>query len=306
MGLKESDLKLVLELQKDGRASYIELASKLGISPSTVTKRIRNLLDSETIQIRALPNPAKLGMIANALIAVKAERSKIKNICNQLYDNFNVNLILTVFGPYDMLINVFFQTWERLHLFTYNELSLIDGVLQIEIHYIREMIKRYELIFGPALNSQSRQEINEDDLKLIKELVKDGRTSVKELSETLDMTASMVYRKISTLVGTDMIKISAIPNNDKFGYNGNALAIMNVRASEREKICEALQNLPEIHLIMTMTSGSEIIIGIQTPDTIGLYDSIKKYYVRFPGILNIETLIRSKVIKRYYGWFLEG
>ena len=305
MILKKTDLQLVLELQKDGRSNSVDLAAKIGISPTTVTKRIRLLLDSETIQIRALPNPAKLGMVANAVITIKAERSQINKICNQLYDNFNVNLILTVFGRFDIVINIFYQSWEALHSFIYNDLSQIDGILHIDINYIREIKKRYELIFSSTFNNQPHLQINEDDWKLIKELVKDGRASIKELSEKLGMTSSMIYRKISNMVAADIIKIAAIPNGDKFGFLGNAFVNMNIRAIEREAICDKLRCFPEIHMIMTMISGSEICIGIQTPDTISLYNSIEKYYSSIPGILNMEILIRSEVRKRYYGWYLQ-
>jgi Lrp/AsnC family transcriptional regulator for asnA, asnC and gidA len=88
--ISKTDQRLIIELQKDGRASYAELAAKLGITASTVAKRVETLVKSKTIDIRALQNPFKLGLMANALIAIKTDPTKIDDICNQLVDNFNV------------------------------------------------------------------------------------------------------------------------------------------------------------------------------------------------------------------------
>ena len=55
--ITKTDKKIILELQKNGRASYAQLASKLGISVSTVASRIERLIRSRVIEIRAIPNP---------------------------------------------------------------------------------------------------------------------------------------------------------------------------------------------------------------------------------------------------------
>ena len=89
--ITKTDKNIILELQKKGRASYAELASKLGISVSTVASRTERLIHSRAIEIRAIPNPYKMGLIANALIAVKAEPSKVDRICDQLVDNFFIS-----------------------------------------------------------------------------------------------------------------------------------------------------------------------------------------------------------------------
>ena len=81
----------ILELQKDGRASYSDLAGRLGINPKTVPRRIEALIESETIAVRAVPNPFKLGFAANALIAIRVHPSKIHHVCDQLTDNFLTN-----------------------------------------------------------------------------------------------------------------------------------------------------------------------------------------------------------------------
>ena len=302
---KDTDKALILELQKDGRASFAELADRLGLTSLTVAKRVRYLLESGTITIRAVPNPIRFGMRANALITIRADRTKIDAICDSLIDNFYVNLVQTVFGRSDILIIVYFPTWEMMHGFINEELSLMDGVQQIKTHYIKDIKKRYERLFQLSGKDQKDLPLKDNDWKIIKELAKDGRINAKDLAEKLEMHISTVSKKVSSLVNADYIKISAIPNPGKFGFTGNAFIVMTITAAKIDQVCAELYACPEVHLILTMIDGSEIIVGVQTATNVLLYDFIKKKLSRIGDIHNTETLIWAEVKKRYYGWFLE-
>ena len=302
---KNTDKALILKLQEDGRASYNELADRLGLTSLTVAKRVRHLLESGTITIRAVPNPERFGMKANALITIKADRTKIDDICELLIDNFYVNLVQTVFGRSDILIIVYFPTWEMMHSFINEELSLMDGVQQIETHYIKDIKKRYERLFHLGNEGRKDLPLKDNDWKIIKELAKDGRINAKDLAEKLEMHISTVSKKVSSLINADYIKISAIPNPGKFGFTGNAFIVMTITATKIDQVCAELYDCPEVHLILTMIEGSEIIVGVQTAINVLLYDFIKKKISRIGDIHNTDTLISAEVKKRYYGWFLE-
>jgi DNA-binding Lrp family transcriptional regulator len=88
--MNKTDKKIILELQKNGRVSYSELAIKLRLNKLTVARRINYLLKSNIISIRALPNPYALDLVAHALIAIKADPLKIDKIYEKLSDNFNI------------------------------------------------------------------------------------------------------------------------------------------------------------------------------------------------------------------------
>jgi Lrp/AsnC family leucine-responsive transcriptional regulator len=104
--MRDIDIKLIEELQEDGRASNKALARRLGMHPSTVSKKIKQLLDSGTIKIRALPNLNKLGYRAQALLILDVDLSKIEEVIEALYEKFHVNMIITVFGRSNLLITV--------------------------------------------------------------------------------------------------------------------------------------------------------------------------------------------------------
>src|SRR3546814_16754864 len=57
------DRKILRELTRDGRISNIELADRVGLSPSACLRRVQELERCGAINgYRAVPDPAKLGL----------------------------------------------------------------------------------------------------------------------------------------------------------------------------------------------------------------------------------------------------
>ena len=303
--ITKTDKKIILELQKKGRASYAELSSKLGISVSTVASRTERLIHSRVIEIRAIPNPYKMGLTANALIAVKAEPSKVDEICDRLVDNFYISTVTTVFGRYDILIIVHFPTWEMMHDFINKELSRIDGILRVESYYLNEFKKRYQSLFGKDTSVRRAIRLKDSEKKLIEELTKNGRKNIREIAEKIGTHVSTVSRRIHALVNEDVFKIVAVPNPQSFGYGSNAFISLDVEAIKVDQICADLFSYPEIVVITTLVNGSGVMIGIQTTNNEMLYKFIKEKIARIQGVQETETFITAELKKRYYGWFLE-
>ena len=59
--LLKSELRLILELQRNGRLSYEQLAKRLGISVPTVHRVFKKLIEQDKLRIQAIPNPFKFG-----------------------------------------------------------------------------------------------------------------------------------------------------------------------------------------------------------------------------------------------------
>jgi len=306
MKINKTDYKLIRELHKNGSSSYSALADKLGITAKTVAKRVERLLAEQVISIRAQPNPYKLELSACAFIAIKTDLSKNGQICRHLAENFHVNLVQTVFGRFDILAIVYFPDLEKLHKFIDDELYALDGVLQIEIFFIKEVFKRYERFFEKELYTKGRLRIKETDWNLIKALARDGRANPAVLAKDAGIHVSTVYRRIEALLEDGAIKISAIPNPSRLTpYSANAYVILEAAPVEVKKICTNLHQYPEVHFFMTLSNRSGIIICIHSKDNETLFRFIQKKISYPNGFVHTETFIRAMVHKTYYGWFID-
>jgi len=85
------DVLILRELQADGRLSVVELAERVGLSPSPCLRRVRSLEERGVIVgYRAVVDPAKIGLdlqfIVSCRTAVKttAERGRMRQALQQM------------------------------------------------------------------------------------------------------------------------------------------------------------------------------------------------------------------------------
>ena len=69
--LDERDLEIVTALREDARATYADIAARVGLSASSVHERVRKLEANGVITAyRAVVDPEAMGLFVTALIAV--------------------------------------------------------------------------------------------------------------------------------------------------------------------------------------------------------------------------------------------
>jgi Lrp/AsnC family transcriptional regulator for asnA, asnC and gidA len=298
------DYRIILELQEDGCIGNAELARRLGISVPSVAKRVDHLLKTDVIAIRAVPNPFKMGHKAKALIALDVNLEKMDDICAKLAEIVYVDLIHTAFGRFDVLMMVNYPTWELLFKFIGEELSRMEGILEVETFFIAEVKKRYEMSFLNDSNNQTPEWIDATDQRLIEELVKNGRADYRYLAEKVQKSISTVSRRISILLEKNIIRIRAIPNPPKLGYEAGAFSALKVDPAKVQEACSELAGYSEIFLIMAMTNGFDILIGAHLPNPQMLHEFIVSKVFHTTGVRNIETFFLGELKKRIYGWYL--
>jgi Lrp/AsnC family leucine-responsive transcriptional regulator len=72
MNIDRYDVRILAELQRDGRLAVVELAEAIGLSPTPCARRIRALEASGAIEsYAAVLNPRRIGLEIMAMVQVK-------------------------------------------------------------------------------------------------------------------------------------------------------------------------------------------------------------------------------------------
>ncbi len=125
------DGKLIRLLQQDARRSSEVMAKKLGVSPATVRRRVRNLIRKGVVRIAAIPDPEKVGLHLAAIIALKVDHDRLE-VMSTLTARGEVSWACTTTGRFDILAMARFHSTEELTRFLQNELTKIDGIRDSE------------------------------------------------------------------------------------------------------------------------------------------------------------------------------
>jgi Lrp/AsnC family leucine-responsive transcriptional regulator len=106
--LDERDLEIVSALREDARATYADVAARVGLSASSVHERVRKLEAAGVITAyRAVVDPEALGLYVTALIAVTPlDPQQPDDLPERLADLPEVEDCLSVAGEANYILKV--------------------------------------------------------------------------------------------------------------------------------------------------------------------------------------------------------
>ncbi len=130
--LDKLDQKLVTQLQKTGRLSYVALAALLGVNERTVRNRVNDLLKNGFIKISAVPDLAALGYNFTGIVALEVRLADLRSIAETLAKHPNVCYIFNVTGRFDFIVIVVARSSKEFANLMESFISPIPGILRTE------------------------------------------------------------------------------------------------------------------------------------------------------------------------------
>lgn len=143
--LDRIDLRILKELQANGKLTNVELAARIGLSPSPCLTRVRQLERDGVLRgYVALADPEALGLAMMVFVQVTLERQ-----VEEALRNFEVkmNAIPEVMecylmtGDSDYLVRLVVPDLAGLERFILRELTTIPGVANIKSSFALKQVK---------------------------------------------------------------------------------------------------------------------------------------------------------------------
>ena len=152
--LDRTDLRLLAELQKDASLSNLELADKVGLSPTPCARRVKRLVTEGFIERQvAILNPEKLGYDLTAHVSISMDRHTPDR-----FDNFETEIATyaevidcsVVTGQSaDYLLRVVVKDMKHFEAVLLGKLTRIPGVTGVHSSFVlRKVINRTEIPLG--------------------------------------------------------------------------------------------------------------------------------------------------------------
>ena len=135
------DRQLILLLQEDGRASYVELAQRLGVGESTVRRRLERLLAEGIIQIVACVDPRRVGLTFEAFVYIHADLDKLTQIARQLAAMPEVREVIYTSGNFELIVRLVLPSSEDLLPFLTRQIASLPGIQSTQTSYVLHVEK---------------------------------------------------------------------------------------------------------------------------------------------------------------------
>ncbi|MCP8307987.1 MAG: Lrp/AsnC family transcriptional regulator [archaeon] len=137
--------------------------------------------------------------------------------------------------------------------------------------------------------------IDEMDMKILAELVKNANLSVPKLSKKINVNPSVVYSRIKRLVKRNIIKnFTIIVNEELLGYVVTAVIGMDIDAKLRDSVLNELLTLREVKDVSEVTGRFDLIVSIRARSLDELHNLVSDKIGKINGILHTETFVEMK------------
>ncbi|MEA3053976.1 MAG: Lrp/AsnC family transcriptional regulator, leucine-responsive regulatory protein [Sphingomonadales bacterium] len=143
--LDQIDLRLLACLQADNQLTAELLAERVGLSPSAVARRLRQLRSARAIAADvAIVAEQALGHPLSAIIHIQLERHALTEVASfkrQLAACDNVQFCLEISGAFDILLLVVVAGMDSFNLFADDMLAGQRAVRRYETSFVKRRLK---------------------------------------------------------------------------------------------------------------------------------------------------------------------
>jgi Lrp/AsnC family leucine-responsive transcriptional regulator len=148
--IDEFGLRILRELQADGRISVLDLAKRVSLSPTPCARRLAQLVDSGVIAgFGARVDPKAVGLSVEVMVEVKLERHANaipEDFRNRILEREEVVACFAMTGDTDYLLHVMVPDIDSLNAFLMQEVLNIEGVRDVRTSLVLEAVKRQQTV----------------------------------------------------------------------------------------------------------------------------------------------------------------
>lgn len=139
--LDDIDRQIITALKKDGRTPFAQIAEQMDVSPGTVRQRYYQLVEDGVLQVVPVTNPTLLGYSVMALIGVRVDGSRLREIGQRIAAFEEVIYLVLTTGTYDILAEIICRDNAHFLEFLTQRLRAVEGVRNTETFTYLEIIK---------------------------------------------------------------------------------------------------------------------------------------------------------------------
>ncbi|MFC2067380.1 Lrp/AsnC family transcriptional regulator [Chloroflexota bacterium] len=151
------DEDLIQILGSDAQRTSMELSKQLGVSGTTIRRRMKMLIQKNIIRIVALADPRKINMSLAVVLSLKVRHNCLGSVVDGLAVHPLVRWIATTTGRFDIIALMWVSSTDELSNFIEEDLANTKGVISSETFVCLRVKKGnsmpYTIIFDPNESS---------------------------------------------------------------------------------------------------------------------------------------------------------
>lgn len=146
--LDDLDAQLILLLERDGRMSYADLGSAVGLTPGGARARVKRLQERKVVRVIGVTSPHAVGLRSIASLQIEVS-GNIDTVAEQISSFDGVRYLVLGSGRFSILVEVYATTPTELFDLINRQIREIPGVTRIET-FLYDSVHTHRPIFPLA------------------------------------------------------------------------------------------------------------------------------------------------------------
>lgn len=147
-------------------------------------------------------------------------------------------------------------------------------------------------------------DLDATDLAIVRLLQEQGRRSNADIARALGVSEPTIRKRIDRLVADEIIKVVAVLNPRKTGYQTDVIVGIRVEPGSLLAVGEALARREEVVYLGYMTGRHDIVVEMLFRDDEALFDFLEGQLPTLGAIVSTETHHVLRTGKINYDWKL--
>jgi DNA-binding Lrp family transcriptional regulator len=291
--------QIIQALQTNCRQSLRSLATTLGVSRQTLSKRINDLETQGIIKsYTTLFDYSKLGYPIYIMFWLKAQPAELDSVYKQLITYPKISEATLLLGPFDFLVVSIFRSTDELDDFLTQTLAKIPGIISVQSELVLSHFYKDTRIENP----QSRAiEITDLDQVIINLLRNDARLAYEDLAIQAGSNIHTIRYRVKRLMDKHVIKrFVAVIDPKQLGYAISAFIRLTAHPDNVDAIYHALTHFSQTIWTDRVSNNRTIVATMNFQDRTTLLNFLETDFKKLPGIQDLQIHIALRQHSKVY------
>ncbi|WP_372444225.1 Lrp/AsnC family transcriptional regulator [Amycolatopsis magusensis] len=316
--LNEADLDLVAALQVAPRASVAVLADALGMSSSTVGRRLARLEEQRILRVigqvewaaRAEGNPRH--------VWVTTRPGSVGEVAHALAQLPEAQLVAETSGRSDVYLAVHDTDRARARELLTERIPSVPGVAGTHSELVLRALTRAdswrlhrlddtqvatlsqaEDAVTPS-DSPGGSKVGEDERRVIALLQQDGRITAAEAGRVLGLSQSTTYRLIQSILRRGLVRPRVEVEPALLGYGLEVIIALTISPGAIQAVAEELARHPSARYVSIVAGTTSVIHQGVFRNEDEMADFLTRDLAPLPGISALQVSVVLRMLRRYW------